>query len=169
VVEYLSEYFEITYFFYNPNLDDEEEYKRRRDEAVRFVSSIPVKHPVHFVEGSYDRDEWLTNIKGLEKEKEGGKRCTVCFRMRLKKSAELCKELNCDYFTTSLTISPLKNAPLLNALGEQAAKDAGVTFLPSDFKKRNGYLRSTQLSREYDLYRQDYCGCSFSRKDKENA
>ena len=169
VVEYLSRYFEITYFFYNPNLDEEEEYIRRRDEAIRFLKEIPAKHPVHFLEGPYDRELWLENIRGLEKEPEGAARCTVCFRMRLKKSAEMCRELHCDYFTTSLTISPLKNAALLNALGEEAANKAGVHFLPSDFKKRNGFLRSTELSREYGLYRQDYCGCSFSKRNKENA
>ena len=167
VLEYLSDYFEITLFFYNPNLNEKEEYERRKEEARRFVREFPAKHPIHFLEGTYEPEIYLTEVKGLEKEPEGGARCRKCFEMRLNESARICREKGLDYFTTTLTISPLKNAALLNEIGEKAAERYSVRFLPSDFKKRNGFLRSTELSKEYHLYRQDYCGCSFSRRERK--
>ena len=166
-IEYLSQYFEITVFFYNPNLNEEEEYRRRVNEEIRFIKSFKTKYPVHFLEGAYEPDRYLELVKGLEKEPEGGKRCLKCFELRLYESALKTKELGLDYFTTTLTISPLKNAAVLNSIGEACAAKTGTRFLPSDFKKKNGFLRSTQLSKEYDLYRQDYCGCSFSRRNAE--
>ncbi len=173
VLEYLSNYFQITVFYYNPNITDSTEYDIRAREQERLISKLQIKYPIQFIEGTYDPDIFYQVAKGLEKEPEGGARCRECFYLRLKESAKLCKDLKYDYFTTTLTISPLKNAPLLNELGEQLAEVYGVAFLNSDFKKKNGYKRSTQLSAEYGLYRQDYCGCVFSkaerdlRKDKE--
>lgn len=166
-LEYLSNYFHITVFYYNPNITDHKEYDTRVREQERLINQLPAKHPIRFVEGAYAPELFYQVVKGLEKEPEGGARCKECFRLRLEESARLCKELGCDYFTTTLTISPLKNAPLLNELGEQLAEQYGVAFLNSDFKKKNGYKRSTELSAEYGLYRQDYCGCIYSKLERE--
>lgn len=167
VLEYLSQYFRITVFYYNPNITDSEEYDTRAREQERLIAQLPVKYPIQFVEGAYEPERFYQSVKGLEMEPEGGLRCRECFLLRLEESAKLCKELDCDYFTTTLTISPLKNAPLLNELGEKLAKQYGVAFLNSDFKKKNGYKRSTELSAEYGLYRQDYCGCIYSKIERE--
>lgn len=166
-LEYLSKYFQITVFYYNPNITDREEYDTRVREQERLIQQLPAKHPIRFVEGAYAPELFYQVVKGLEKEPEGGARCKECFRLRLEESARLCKECGFDYFTTTLTISPLKNAPLLNELGEQLAEQYGVAFLNSDFKKKNGYKRSTELSAEYGLYRQDYCGCIYSKLERE--
>lgn len=166
-LEYLSNYFQITVFYYNPNITDREEYDTRVREQERLIQQLPAKHPIRFVEGAYAPELFYQVVKGLEKEPEGGARCKECFRLRLEESARLCKECGFDYFTTTLTISPLKNAPLLNELGEQLAEQYGVAFLNSDFKKKNGYKRSTELSAEYGLYRQDYCGCIYSKLERE--
>ena len=133
------------------------------EEEKRLISSMPFVRPVHFLEGVYEPEEYHRLVKGHEKDPEGGERCGICFRQRLRKSAETAAQLGFDCFTTTLTISPLKDADRLNRIGEEAAQEFGTVFLPSDFKKKNGYLRSIQLSREYELYRQNYCGCSFSR------
>ena len=164
-LEYLSPHFDITLFYYNPNIDDEEEYHRRAEEARRLIREMPAPRPVHFLEGTYDPDRWHRLVKGHEADPEGGERCGICFEERLRKSAETAAALGFDCFTTTLTISPLKDADRLNGIGEAEGAAAGVAFLPSDFKKKNGYLRSTELSREYGLYRQDYCGCSFSKAE----
>lgn len=164
VLEYLAEYFQITVFYYNPNIYPDEEYEKRVKEQQRFIKSLPVRYPVAFIEGEFEKDKFYEAVKGLEKEKEGGERCFVCYRLRLEKTAELAAKLNMDYFTSTLTISPLKNAEKLNEIGEQLAGQYDAAWLPSDFKKKNGYKRSTELSREYGLYRQDYCGCVFSRR-----
>jgi len=124
---------------------------------------MPTKYPVHFIEGAYDTASFYEIAKGLEKVPEGGERCFKCYRLRLEESAKLAKDGGYDYFTTTLTISPLKNAEKLNVIGQELGKKYGVSWLPSDFKKRNGYKRSTELSREYGLYRQNYCGCVFSK------
>lgn len=166
-LEYLSNYFQITVFYYNPNITDREEYDTRVREQERLIQQLPAKHPIRFVEGAYAPELFYQVVKGLEKEPEGGARCKECFRLRLEECARLCKECGFDYFTTTLTISPLKNAPLLNELGEQLAEQYGVAFLNSDFKKKNGYKRSTELSAEYGLYRQDYCGCIYSKLERE--
>ncbi|MCQ2226264.1 MAG: epoxyqueuosine reductase QueH [Paludibacteraceae bacterium] len=164
-LEYLSQYFKITVFYYNPNIYPSEEFAKRVEEQQRLIQALPAQYPISFIEGDYDSKEFYAVTKGLEKEPEGGFRCFVCFRLRLEKSAILSKENGFDYFTTTLTISPLKNADKLNEIGEELAEKYGVKFLPSDFKKRGGYQRSIQLSKEYNLYRQNYCGCIFSQRE----
>ena len=169
VLEYLSDYFEITDYYYNPNITDRDEYKKRAGELARLIGAMPLKHPVTFVEGAYDPGRFFEAVRGLEKEKEGGARCEVCFRLRLGEAAKLAASgatgAPFDFFTTTLTISPLKNAALLNEIGREMGEKYGVTWLPSDFKKKGGYQRSIELSRQYDLYRQNYCGCVFSKRD----
>ena len=168
VLEYLAQYMQITVFFYNPNITRTEEYRKRVEEEKRLIRELPAKYPVAFLEGSYEPDQFFEAVKGLEKEPEGGKRCEVCFKLRLEEAARIAAENgDFDFFTTSLTISPLKNADLLNEVGEAAGEKYGIPFLPSDFKKKNGYKRSIELSREYDLYRQDYCGCIFSERERQ--
>lgn len=164
-LEYLSQYFKITVFYYNPNIYPSEEFAKRVEEQQRLIQALPAQYPISFIEGDYDSKEFYAVTKGLEKEPEGGLRCFECFRLRLEKSAILSKENGFDYFTTTLTISPLKNADKLNEIGEELAEKYGVKFLPSDFKKRGGYQRSIQLSKEYNLYRQNYCGCIFSQRE----
>lgn len=167
VLEYLSSYFSITVFYYNPNIYPESEYTLRVEEQKKLIEQLPVKHPISFIEGHFDPKEFYQAVKGLEHIPEGGERCHACFRLRLEETARLAAENQFDYFTTTLTISPLKNAPKLNEIGEELAKAYGIKWLPSDFKKKNGYKRSTELSAEYGLYRQDYCGCVFSRREQE--
>ncbi len=171
VLEYLSQYFEITLFYYNPNITSHDEYLHRTEEARRLVASLSCKHPITFSEGEWDTDRFLSAVKGLESEPEGGARCQLCFRLRLDRAARKARDGGYDFFTTTLSISPLKNATLLNEIGEEVGALYGVRHLPSDFKKRGGYQRSIQLSKEYDLYRQDFCGCAFSlaarRESKE--
>ncbi|MCQ2192489.1 MAG: epoxyqueuosine reductase QueH [Paludibacteraceae bacterium] len=164
VLEYLTQYFKIIVFFYNPNIYPATEYQHRVDEIKRLVDEMPAKHRVEVVEGVFDTERYYSCVKGHEKDKEGGERCTLCFNLRLEEAAKVAKERGCDYFTTTLTISPLKDAHRLNAIGEQLAAQYGVPFLPSDFKKKGGYLRSIELSKIYDLYRQNYCGCVFSQR-----
>ena len=162
-LEYLSEYFDITVYYYNPNISKKEEYLKRLAEEERYISVKEFKHPVKLTESNYDPQEFFDAVRGLEKEPEGGLRCRECFRLRLEASAKKAKELGFEWFTTTLTISPLKNAALLNEIGSEMGEKYGVKWLPSDFKKKEGYKRSIELSREYGLYRQDYCGCVFSR------
>ena len=180
-MEYLRQYFDVTVFYYNPNIMNEEEYRKRVKEQQRLIdaynqldevnwtdgadeSKIKKLRKISFVEGSYEVERYLDTIKGLEECAEGGSRCGRCFELRLRETARVAKEMGMDYFTTTLTISPLKNAQLINQIGNQIAEEMGIAFLPSDFKKNNGYLRSIELSKEYDLYRQDYCGCDFSKR-----
>lgn len=167
VLEYLSKYFCITDFYYNPNIQSDSEYRRRADELKRLIEKMPLSNPVMFVEGEYDPKSYTEAIRGLEKEPEGGARCEVCFRLRLEEAAREAANRNIEYFTTTLTISPMKDVVLLNKLGEEAAEKYGVKFLPSEFRKKGGYLRSIELSKEYDLYRQDYCGCVYSKVEME--
>ncbi len=164
VLEYLSDYFDITVFFYNPNIDEESEYRHRADEEKRFIKEMNFKNPVCYIEGEYNREDFYNLINGLENEKEGGARCVECFKLRLSESAKCAHKGGFDYFTTTLTISPLKNSTVLNELGKAIGEKYGVPYLCSDFKKNNGYKRSVELSREHSLYRQNYCGCSFSKK-----
>lgn len=166
VLEYLSRYFSIMVFYYNPNISPREEYEKRVEEQRRLIEKLPAKHPITFVAGEYEPDRFYEMAKGLEKEPEGGKRCFGCYRLRLTEAAKLAKEGGYDYFTTTLTISPLKNAGKLNEIGEELAGIYEVEHLPSDFKKKNGYKRSVELSGEYGLYRQDYCGCVFSKAER---
>lgn len=162
VLEYLSQYFEITVFYYNPNIFPESEYTKRVFEQQRLIDDLPAKHKVSFVAGHYDSECFYEMARGLEEVREGGVRCFGCYELRLRETAKLAKEAGFDYFTTTLSISPLKNAQKLNEIGMQLAAEYGVSYLPSDFKKKNGYKRSIELSKEYGLYRQDYCGCEFS-------
>lgn len=166
-LEYLSEYFKITVFYYNPNIYPEEEYGKRVEEQRRFIERLPVKHPISFVEGAYDKERFYQMAKGLEDVKEGGERCFLCYELRLRESAKLAEQMGMDYFTTTLSISPLKNAEKLNEIGECIAKEYDVSYLSSDFKKKNGYQRSVELSEQYGMYRQNYCGCIFSKKQRE--
>ncbi len=166
VLLYLSDYFKITVFYFNPNIAPQEEYQKRLLEQKEFIKKIKTKNPVDFIEGNYDHFDFLKIAKGLENEPECGKRCHECYTLRLNETARLAKEKGFDFFTTTLSISPHKNAAKINELGLKAAKLFGVEFLCADFKKKNGYKRSIELSKEYGLYRQDYCGCEFSRKIK---
>ncbi len=167
VLEYLSGYFEITADFYNPNISPQAEYRHRADELRRLIGEMPLSGPVFFEEGPYEPQRFLEAARGLEDCPEGGERCRVCFRLRLEQAARRAKEGGFDWFTTTLTISPLKNAHALNEIGEALGAQYGVRFLPSDFKKKEGYKRSIALSHEYGLYRQDFCGCAFSRAARE--
>ena len=169
VLEYLSQYFEITVFYYNPNIYPPEEYHERAAEQKRFIEQFPAKHPVSYIEGEYDTKRFYEMARGLEKVPEGGERCFKCYELRMRESAILAKEGGFDYFTTTLSISPLKNAEKLNEIGEMLESEYGVKHLTSDFKKKNGYKRSTELSKEYELYRQNYCGCIFSKNARENG
>ncbi len=165
-IEYLSSYFHITVFYYNPNIYPDQEYYHRVKEQERFIQSFPAKYPVHFIEGDFDKESFYAMAKGLENEPERGERCSKCFDLRLRKTARLAEEKRFDYFSTTLTISPMKDAALLNDIGMALSDEYQVDWLPSDFKKKNGYKRSTELSKEYDMYRQDYCGCVFSYNER---
>lgn len=167
VLEYLSQYFDITVFYYNPNISPEIEYRHRVSEITRLISSMKFKNKVDFIEGKYDTDTFFDMSKGLEDLQEGGERCFKCYELRLRESAYMAQKIKADYFTTTLSISPYKNAQKLNEIGEKLASEYNVKYLISDFKKRNGYKRSIELSNEYDLYRQNYCGCVFSKRDAE--
>lgn len=169
VLEYLSQYFEITVFYYNPNIYPEEEYFERAAEQKRFIGEFPAKHPITYVEGAYDTKRFYEMARGMEKLPEGGERCFACYELRMREAALLAREGGYDYFTTTLSISPLKNAEKINEIGEKLEREIGVKHLPSDFKKKNGYKRSTELSKEYELYRQNYCGCLFSKNERESA
>lgn len=165
VLEYLSSYFQITDFFYNPNISPKEEYVKRAEELKHLIDEMPFVHKPVFLEGDYCPEEFFKMAKGLENVLEGGERCFRCYRMRMEEAARLAAEGGYDYFTTTLSISPLKNAQKINEIGEELEKIYGVKHLPSDFKKKNGYKRSTELSGEYGLYRQNYCGCVFSKRE----
>jgi hypothetical protein len=166
VLEYLSDYFSITVFYYNPNIYPDEEYNMRVQEQKRFIREFPAKYPIDFVEGEFQKERFFQVTKGLEQVPEGGQRCEKCFRLRLTETAKLAKQMQMDYFTTTLSISPLKNAALLNEIGKELEDIYGVPYLFSDFKKKNGYQRSVELSKEYGMYRQDYCGCVFSYQER---
>lgn len=164
VIEYLSQYFKITVFYYNPNISPESEYMYRAKEQQRLINSMETKYKVNFLEGEYIPEKFYHTCKGLENAPEGGERCIRCFDLRLKKTAQKAKEGDYDYFTTTLTISPLKNAQAINIIGRDISSVYGVKYLFSDFKKKEGYKRSIVLSEKYNLYRQNYCGCVFSKK-----
>ena len=167
VLEYLAPYFTICDFYYNPNISPKKEYEDRKEELVRLIEEMGLSTQVTFLEGTYQPEEFFAMAKGLEDLPEGGERCFKCYEMRLRESAKIAKEQGADYFATTLTISPLKNAQKLNEIGERLAEEYGVKYLPSDFKKKNGYKRSVELSAQYELYRQNYCGCVFSRLQAE--
>lgn len=170
-LEYLSNYFHITVFYYNPNIYPEEEYVKRVEEQRHFIERLPVKHKIDFVEGAFEKERFYETVRGYEDCKEGGERCFRCYELRLAETAKLAKQMRMDYFTTTLSISPLKNSDKLNEIGEKVGQQYGIAHLNSDFKKKNGYKRSVELSNEYEMYRQYYCGCVYSKKqrDKEIA
>lgn len=166
VLEYLSEYFFITVFYYNPNIYPEQEYVMRVREQQEFIRRFPAKHAIAFIEGAYDTERFYAMAKGMEYLPEGGARCFACYELRLREAGALARARGFDYFTTTLSISPLKNADKLNEIGMQIGAQCKVAYLQSDFKKKNGYKRSTELSREYGMYRQDYCGCVYSYRER---
>lgn len=165
VLEYLAKHFDITVFYYNPNITSKAEYEYRTAEVQRLIAEMPLKNSVAFVSGKYDIESFFEIAKGLEDVPEGGERCFKCYRLRLAETAEYAKINGFDYFTTTLSISPYKNAEKLNSIGNELAETVGVKYLFSDFKKKNGYKRSIELSAEYGLYRQDYCGCIYSQME----
>ncbi len=166
VLEYLSQYFSITVLYYNPNIYPPEEFYKRLNEQEKLIEKMPVKHKISFIGTEHLPERFYKAVKGMESLPEGGERCRVCFNLRLDEAGRLAKEMGFDYFTTTLTISPMKDASILNEVGQEVAKRYDVNFLPSDFKKKNGYKRSTELSREYGIYRQNYCGCIFSIREQ---
>ena len=162
VLEYLSPHFDITLFYFNPNITPEEEYRKRVAELHRLVSEVRYPNPVSIVEGRYDSGEFFDIARGLENLPEGGQRCAKCYRLRLEETAKVAAAGGFEYFTTTLSVSPYKNAQKLNAIGTELAGQYGVKYLLSDFKKKDGYRRSIELSAKYGLYRQNYCGCIYS-------
>lgn len=167
VLEYLSNYFKMTVYFYNPNITYKEEYKKRAIEQLEHINSMNPKYPIEYIEDRYDTNEFYNKVRGYEKIKEGGERCFRCYELRLEASANKAKELGFDYFCTALSISPMKNSTKINEIGSMLEEKYGVKFLHSDFKKKNGYKRSTEISKERNLYRQDYCGCVYSKVERE--
>lgn len=165
VIEYLSNYFNITILYYNPNISPYEEYLKRKEEQIRLINTIKTKNNLTILDCDYDNDLYEEKIKGLENEPEKGARCTICFNLRLNYTAKIAKKNDFDYFCTTLTVSPYKNSNLINKFGEKLSKEYNITWLYSDFKKNNGYKRSIELSKEYNLYRQNYCGCIYSKRD----
>jgi hypothetical protein len=169
VLEYLSQYFEIEVYFYNPNIYPPQEYLRRAKEQERLINELKPVHPITLQTGAYEPDEFYRIVSGLEDEPEGGERCFKCYQLRLQEAVKIAAAGRFDYFTTTLSISPLKNADKLNEIGEKLAKEYHVAYLPSDFKKKNGFKRSIELSEEHNLYRQNYCGCVYSQREGEEA
>ncbi len=167
VLEYLTQYFNITVFYFNPNITPFEEYKKRVSELHRLINTVKYPHPVELKEGRYDSEEFFRMSEGLEGLPEGGERCFKCYRLRLEEAARYAAEGHCDYFTTTLSVSPYKNAQKLNSIGLEMEEKYGVKYLCSDFKKKNGYKRSIELSYQYGLYRQNYCGCIYSAAEAE--
>ncbi len=167
VIARLANFFKITVFYYNPNIEPYEEYLKRKEEQQRLLKIFPSKYPLSFLDCDYENEKFHEMAKGLEEEKERGPRCFKCYRLRLEKTALKAKENHFDYFGTSLTVSPYKNAQKLNEIGLELAKEYNISYLVSDFKKEDGYRKSIMYSKEYQLYRQDYCGCIYSKKERE--
>ena len=165
-LERLGNYFDISILYYNPNITDKDEYLKRVEEIKKFISGFKTKYPIKLIEGRYDPKEFFEIAEGLEDEPERGKRCFKCYKLRLEETAKVAEEKEFDYFCTTLTLSPYKNATWLNEIGEELNNNYNSTYLYSDFKKKNGYKRSIELSKEFDLYRQDYCGCVYSLRDE---
>ena len=165
VIEYLSNYFNITIYYYNPNISPKEEYLKRKNEQIKFIKEFKSKNKLDIIDVDYNYDDFLNIAKGLENEFEGGSRCSKCYLLRLEETAKKSKELTYDYFATTLTVSPYKNSKKINEIGYLLEQKYGVKYLCSDFKKKDGYKRSIELSKEYNLYRQDYCGCIYSKRN----
>ncbi len=163
VLSYLNKYFKITVLYYNPNITDENEYEKRKAEQIRLISELPAENPIEIIDCDYEPNKFFEIAKGLENCPEGGERCFKCYELRLEKAAEISKKHNFDWFCTTLSVSPLKNAQKINEIGNKLSKKYGVNFLPSDFKKKEGFKQSIELSKKYDLYRQNYCGCVYSK------
>ncbi len=163
MIERLKDDYDLTLFYYNPNIEPREEYEKRKAEEKKVCQHFGIP----FVEGDYDNEAWLAFVKGLENEKEGGARCGKCFEFRLNKTADFAKENGFDLFATTLSVSPHKNTILINQIGENIKNIKKIDFLSENFKKKDGYLRSIQLSKEFNLYRQNYCGCHFARRDDD--
>ncbi len=163
----LAEYFHVTVFYYNPNIYPPEEFQVRAAEQKRFIEQFPTKYPVSYIEAPYESERFYEMARGMEDVPEGGERCFACYELRLRKSAEYALEHDFDFVTTTLSISPLKNAAKLNEIGAKLAQEYGIKYLFSDFKKKDGYKKSTEISREYEMYRQYYCGCVFSKRDRD--
>lgn len=166
VLEYLSEFFKITVLYYNPNIFPKEEYEYRIEEQRKLINAMPAENKIEFISTAYEPERFYEIAKGYENVPEGGERCFRCYELRLRESAKFAKDGGFDYFTTTLSISPLKNADKLNEIGKNVADEFGLCYLFSDFKKKNGYKRSVELSAEYGLYRQDYCGCVYSKNER---
>ena len=164
VLQVLSDFFDITVFYYNPNISPIEEYELRKEEQKRLIKSLNFKNRVDFLDCAYENYEFENISKGLESEPERGKRCFKCYELRLRKTAEMAKNLNYEFFTTTLTVSPYKNAEWINQIGENLSKKYDVNYLVTDFKKNDGYKKSIELSKKYNLYRQNFCGCKFSKE-----
>ena len=165
VISRLTKYFNITILYYNPNIEPEEEYIKRKNEQIKFIKVFKPVNKLEFLDCDYDNDAFFKMSKGYEDEPEGAIRCHLCYKLRLKKTLDIALENGFDYFGTTLTVSPYKNAQVLNAIGEDLSKDKNIKFLYSDFKKEDGYKKSIQYSKEYNLYRQEYCGCHFSQNN----
>ena len=166
VIEYLSNFFHITILYYNPNIAPDVEYYKRKEEQIKLINMMKTKYEVGIIDCDYDNNLYEQAIKGLELEPERGSRCSICFKLRLDKTAQIASSNNYDFFATTLTLSPYKNAKLINEIGLEMENKYKINYLASDFKKRNGYKRSIELSKIYNLYRQDYCGCIYSKKVK---
>ena len=169
VLEYITQYFDVTLLWYNPDLYPKEEFDRRFRTQVELIEKMGLADKVNILAEPWKSEDYYRRVKGLENEPEGGKRCAECFRLRLLETARLAKHYGYDYFCTTLTLSRHKDAVLINTIGEEIAKAVGVSWLPSDFKKRNGENRSIELSEQYGLYRQLYCGCEFSLRKREET
>ena len=165
VISYLTKYFDITILYYNPNISPIDEYLKRKEEQIRLINEIDSVNKIDIIDCDYDNDKYEELIKGLEMEPERGKRCSVCFNFRLDKSASIASSNNYDYFGTTLTVSPYKNCKVINEIGLALQDKYNVKFLVSDFKKNDGYKKSIELSKKYNLYRQNYCGCKYSIRD----
>ena len=166
VIASLTDYFNITILYYNPNIEPQEEYEKRKKEQIKFIDKYKAKNKLNFMDCDYDNADFRNIAKGLESEKEGGKRCHKCYHLRLSNTAKIAKEKGFDYFGTTLTVSPYKNAQVINAIGYKLENEYNIKYLYSDFKKEDGYKKSIELAKQYNLYRQDYCGCEFSKNNE---
>ena len=167
VITFLSNYFDITILYYNPNIYPQEEYNKRKEEQIKLINTLKTKNKLDYLDCDYENDIYNNAIIGYEKCQEGGSRCNICFNLRLEKTAKLAKENKFDYFSTTLTVSPHKNSKLINKIGEEISQQYNIKWLYSDFKKNEGYKKSIELSKKYELYRQDYCGCIYSNEERK--